>query len=62
MHLDLMRTVALKVLDGERLGVEAERRFKVGAPLRQLEHEEPEIKKVRVRCSPRRPPLLCHGF
>jgi len=31
LHLDLMRTVALKVLDRERMGVEAERRFKVEA-------------------------------
>jgi serine/threonine protein kinase len=39
-HLDLMRTVALKVLDGERLGVEAERRFKVEArAIAQLSHE-----------------------
>ncbi|HTA92922.1 MAG TPA: protein kinase [Polyangiaceae bacterium] len=39
-HLDLMRTVALKVLDGERLGVEAERRFKVEArSIAQLAHE-----------------------
>jgi serine/threonine-protein kinase len=40
MHLDLMRKVALKVLDGERLGVEAERRFKVEArAIAQLSHE-----------------------
>jgi len=39
-HLDLMRTVALKVLDGERLGLEAERRFKVEArAIAQLSHE-----------------------
>src|SRR5450432_3139167 len=39
-HLDLMRPVALKVLDGERLGVEAERRFKVEArAIAQLSHE-----------------------
>ena len=39
-HLDLMRTVALKVLDGERLGVEAERRFKVEArAIAQLSHD-----------------------
>ncbi len=31
IHLDLMRTVALKVLDPERMGVDAERRFKVEA-------------------------------
>lgn len=40
LHLDLMRTVALKVLDGERLGVEAEKRFKVEArAIAQLSHE-----------------------
>jgi serine/threonine protein kinase len=40
LHLDLMRTVALKVLDGERLGVEAEKRFKVEArAIAQLAHE-----------------------
>ena len=39
-HLDLMRNVALKVLSGERLGVEAERRFKVEArAIAQLSHE-----------------------
>ena len=39
-HLDLMRTVALKVLDPERMGVDAERRFKVEArAIAQLEHE-----------------------
>src|SRR4051812_8027180 len=40
LHLDLMRSVALKVLDPERLGVEAERRFKVEArAIAQLSHE-----------------------
>ncbi|MEP7051523.1 MAG: serine/threonine-protein kinase [Pseudomonadota bacterium] len=40
MHLDLMRTVALKVLDPERMGVDAERRFKVEArAIAQLQHE-----------------------
>jgi serine/threonine-protein kinase len=40
LHLDLMRTVALKVLDPERMGVDAERRFKVEArAIAQLEHE-----------------------
>jgi serine/threonine protein kinase len=40
VHLDLMRTVALKVLDPERMGVDAERRFKVEArAIAQLEHE-----------------------
>ena len=39
-HLDLMRNVALKVLDPERMGVDAERRFKVEArAIAQLEHE-----------------------
>jgi serine/threonine-protein kinase len=39
-HLDLMRTVALKVLDPERMGVDAERRFKVEArAIAQLDHE-----------------------
>jgi len=40
IHLDLMRSVALKVLDPERMGVDAERRFKVEArAIAQLEHE-----------------------
>jgi len=40
VHLDLMRSVALKVLDPERMGVDAERRFKVEArAIAQLEHE-----------------------
>jgi eukaryotic-like serine/threonine-protein kinase len=40
LHLDLMRSVALKVLDPERMGVDAERRFKVEArAIAQLEHE-----------------------
>lgn len=40
VHLDLMRTVALKVLDPERMGVDAERRFKVEArAIAQLQHE-----------------------
>jgi serine/threonine-protein kinase len=40
VHLDLMRTVALKVLDPERMGVDAERRFKVEArAIAQLSHE-----------------------
>ncbi|HEY5377675.1 MAG TPA: serine/threonine-protein kinase, partial [Polyangiaceae bacterium] len=40
IHLDLMRTVALKVLDPERMGVDAERRFKVEArAIAQLSHE-----------------------
>ncbi len=40
LHLDLMRTVALKVLDPERMGLEAERRFKVEArAIAQLAHE-----------------------
>ncbi|HEY4104475.1 MAG TPA: protein kinase, partial [Polyangiaceae bacterium] len=40
IHLDLMRTVALKVLDAERMGVEAEKRFKVEArAIAQLSHE-----------------------
>jgi eukaryotic-like serine/threonine-protein kinase len=40
LHLDLMRTVALKVLDPERMGVDAERRFKVEArAIAQLSHE-----------------------
>ncbi|MEO6603570.1 MAG: protein kinase [Polyangiaceae bacterium] len=40
VHLDLMRTVALKVLDPDRMGVDAERRFKVEArAIAQLEHE-----------------------
>ena len=39
-HLDLMRTVALKVLDPERMGKDAERRFKVEArAIAQLAHE-----------------------
>ncbi|MES1176221.1 MAG: serine/threonine-protein kinase, partial [Myxococcales bacterium] len=40
VHLDLMRTVALKVLDPERMGVDAERRFKVEArAIAQLQHD-----------------------
>ncbi|HEX3850651.1 MAG TPA: protein kinase [Polyangiaceae bacterium] len=40
INLDLMRTVALKVLDPERMGVDAERRFKVEArAIAQLSHE-----------------------
>jgi serine/threonine-protein kinase len=40
LDLDLMRSVALKVLDPERMGVDAERRFKVEArAIAQLEHE-----------------------
>ncbi len=40
LHLDLMRTVALKVLDPERMGLDAERRFKVEArAIAQLAHE-----------------------
>jgi len=40
VHLDLMRNVALKVLDPERMGVDAERRFKVEArAIAQLEHD-----------------------
>ncbi|HEY3252431.1 MAG TPA: protein kinase [Polyangiaceae bacterium] len=40
VHLDLMRSVALKVLDPERMGVDAERRFKVEArAIAQLEHD-----------------------
>ena len=40
INLDLMRTVALKVLDPDRMGVDAERRFKVEArAIAQLSHE-----------------------